>query len=154
MVVFLQWRARLVSRSSQYRCLVASTTRMRNNLSTSVLDNNASSNEQIMECKKSFEIDKKINVMIQMKLIKRSIWWSKCRSNIDQSYLIKYASWEIFPILASQPLCPPWPLDIIVPSDSLSPPLIRHWRVPATLPDPNSFYYPNPTQCIFQNIRV
>ena len=71
MVVFLQWRARLVSRSSQYRCLVASTTRMRNNLSTSVLDNNASSNEQIMEFKKSFEIDKKIReitVMIQMPL--------------------------------------------------------------------------------------
>ena len=102
-------------------------------------------------------MNKSWNLKNHLKLIKRSeksLWWSKCRSNIDQSYLRKYASWEIFPILASQPLCPPWPLDIIVPSDSLNPPLIRHWRVPATLLDPNSFYYPNPTQCIFQNIRV
>ena len=97
--------------------------------------------------KKSYEIDKKRS--------EKSLWWSKCCSIIDQSYLIKCASWVIFAILASQPLCPPWPLDIIVPSDSLSPPLIRHWRLPTTQPDPNSFYYPNPTESIFfQNIRV
>ena len=72
MVVFLQWRARPVSRSSQYRCLVASTTRMRNNLSTSALDNNASSNEQNTEFKKNhMKLIKKIReitVMIQMLL--------------------------------------------------------------------------------------
>ena len=147
MVVFLQWRARPVSRSSQYRCLVASTTRMQNNLSTSALDNNASSNEHNMEFKKI--------IWNWSKRSEKSLWWSKCCSNIDQSYLIKCASWVIFAILASQPLCPPWPLDIIVPSDSLSPPW---WGI-------DEYPLPNPTQTRFttrirpraffsQNIRV